>query len=79
MAVSGVDLTEGLSETCFAEFSVGIASVFTKILLSQVLRFISHPPCLLNDANTLLPGLNSALRSMLWFLLVANNCNRLIC
>lgn len=25
MAVSGVDSAEGLSETCFAEFSVGIA------------------------------------------------------
>lgn len=59
----------GVSETCFAEFSIGIATCAHKGFWIPGLSLISNPVCVLDCANTLLCNFNSALRSILWFLI----------
>lgn len=64
----------------FPGFLSMLMHVFVKILESQVLSFTSNPAHLLNCPNTLLNNSNSAIRNVLWFLVViANTCDRFIC
>lgn len=70
----------GLVWNSLCSFLSMLPHVFAKIFESHVLSFISNTAHLLDRANTLLHNFNSALRNMLWFIIViANNCNRFIC